>query len=137
MRLSLIALPLLSLIASTAHAQVDDGARWWAHVEALANDGMEGRGTGTPGYDRAADYVIGQFKALGLKPAGVDGYKQPVAFVEQRIQSDRSSAALVGPTALERQSILAEVPAGAPFHSKVQDASVVFQCFFCIFLNVF
>ncbi|WP_311267231.1 M28 family metallopeptidase [Sphingobium sp. WCS2017Hpa-17] len=96
MRLSLIALPLLSLIATTAHAQADDGARWWAHVEALANDGMEGRGTGTPGYDRAADYVIGQFKALGLKPAGVDGYKQPVAFVEQRIQSDRSSAALVG-----------------------------------------
>lgn len=96
MRLSLIALPLLSLIASAAHAQVDDGARWWAHVEALANDGMEGRGTGTPGYDRAADYVIGQFRALGLKPAGADGYKQPVAFVEQRIQSDRSSAALVG-----------------------------------------
>lgn len=128
MRLSLIALPLLSLIASTAHAQVDDGARWWAHVEALANDGMEGRGTGTPGYDRAADYVIGQFKALGLKPAGVDGYKQPVAFVEQRIQSDRSSAALVGPqgeTALAVPGDLIFSGSGGPVPESI-DAPMVF-----------
>ncbi|WP_420143554.1 M28 family metallopeptidase [Sphingobium sp.] len=107
MRLSLIALPLLSMIAASAQTSAqasaqaapaqDAGAAWWAHVQAIANDGMEGRGTGTPGYDRAADYVIAQFRALGLKPAGVDGYKQPVAFVEQVIQSDQSSAALIGP----------------------------------------
>ncbi|MES2173552.1 MAG: M28 family metallopeptidase [Pseudomonadota bacterium] len=100
MRLSLIALPLLAMIAAApVHAtpEGDAGARWWAHVQALANDGMEGRGTGTPGYDRAADYVIAQFKALGLKPAGIDGYKQPVAFIEQVILADQSSASLVGP----------------------------------------
>lgn len=98
MRALFSALPLLSLaLAAPALAQEDDGAAWWAHVKTLAADAMEGRGTGTPGYDRAADYVIGQFQALGLKPGGVDGYKQPVDFVEQRIQSDRSSAALVGP----------------------------------------
>jgi hypothetical protein len=96
MRLSLLALPLLALAAPAA-AQQDAGARWWSHVQAIANDGMEGRGTGTPGYDRAADYVIGQLKALGLKPAGVDGFKQPVAFVEQVVLSDQSSAALTGP----------------------------------------
>ncbi|MDT7535761.1 M28 family metallopeptidase [Sphingobium sp. SA2] len=98
MRALFSALPLLSLaLSAPVLAQEDDGAAWWAHVKILADDAMEGRGTGTPGYDRAADYVIGQFKALGLKPAGVDGYKQPVDFVEQRIQSDRSSAVLVGP----------------------------------------
>lgn len=100
MRLSLLALPLLAMIAAApVHATPEDdaGARWWAHVQALANDGMEGRGTGTPGYDRAADYVIAQFKALGLKPAGIDGYKQPVAFIEQVILADQSRAALVGP----------------------------------------
>ena len=98
MRALFSALPLLSLaLSAPVLAQGDDGAAWWAHVQILADDAMEGRGTGTPGYDRAADYVIGQFKALGLKPAGVDVYKQPVDFVEQRIQSDRSSAALVGP----------------------------------------
>ena len=84
-------------VGAQAYPQMDaDGARWWRHVQAIANDGMEGRGTGTPGYDRAAEYVIGQFRALGLKPMGVDGYKQPVAFVEQVVQSDRSSAMLVG-----------------------------------------
>ena len=93
--ISLIA--LMAGSAAPAAGEGDKGARWWAHVEALANDAMEGRGTGTPGYDRAADYVIGQFKAMGLKPAGTQGYRQPVAFVEQRILSDRSSAALVGP----------------------------------------
>ncbi|MEA3389179.1 M28 family metallopeptidase [Sphingobium sp. CCH11-B1] len=100
MRLFQFARPLLSLpaiaLSLPVSAQQDAGARWWSHVQAIANDGMEGRGTGTPGYDRAADYVIGQLKALGLKPAGVDGYKQPVAFVEQVVQSDRSSAALIG-----------------------------------------
>ncbi|KQN09748.1 peptidase M28 [Sphingobium sp. Leaf26] len=128
MRLSLIALPFLSLIASTAHAQGDDGAGWWAHVQALANDGMEGRGTGTPGYDRAADYVIAQFKALGLKPAGVDGYKQPVAFVEQRIEADRSSAALVGPqgeVALAVPGDLIFSGSGGPVPESI-DAPMVF-----------
>ncbi len=100
MRLSLLALPLLAMIAAppvSAAPEGDAGARWWAHVQALANDGMEGRGTGTPGYDRAADYVIAQFKALGLKPTGIDGYKQPVAFIEQVILADQSRASLVGP----------------------------------------
>lgn len=100
MRLSQLARPLLALpsiaLALPVAAQQDAGARWWSHVQAIANDGMEGRGTGTPGYDRAADYVIGQLRALGLKPAGIEGYKQPVAFVEQVVQSDRSSAALIG-----------------------------------------
>lgn len=99
MRSLFLALPLLAC-ASAAIAQTPDyekqGADWWAHVQAIANDGMEGRGTGTPGYDRAADYVIGQFKALGLKPAGIGGYKQPVAFIEQVVLSDQSSASLVG-----------------------------------------
>lgn len=41
-----------------------------AHVRILADDGMEGREAGHPGYDRAAEYVAGQFRALNLKPAG-------------------------------------------------------------------
>lgn len=102
MRIISILPPLAALCCATASFSESlsldaKGKAWWAHVQAIANDGMEGRGTGTPGYDRAADYVIGQFKAMGLKPAGIDGYKQPVAFVEQVILSDRSSAALVGP----------------------------------------
>ena len=50
-----------------------------AHVRVLADDSLEGRGTGTPGYDRAARYVAACFADLGLRPAGTDGYLQPVA----------------------------------------------------------
>ena len=49
-----------------------------AHVSYLADDALEGRMTGEPGYDKAATYVAEQFAALGLEPAGSDGWLQPV-----------------------------------------------------------
>ena len=70
-------------------------SRWWAHVQALANDNMEGRNTGTPGHKRAAEYVAAQFQKAGLEPAGVGGYIQPVAFKTRRIVEAQSSLALV------------------------------------------
>jgi Zn-dependent M28 family amino/carboxypeptidase len=69
--------------------------RWFAHVEALANDGMEGRNTGSPAHKRAAEYVAAQFRKAGLEPAGVGGYIQPVAFETRRIVEAQSSLALV------------------------------------------
>ncbi|HEX8225830.1 MAG TPA: M28 family metallopeptidase [Allosphingosinicella sp.] len=69
--------------------------RWWADVATLAADDMEGRLTGTPGYQRAADYVVSQLQDIGLEPAGTDGFFQPVAFEEQFVDAAGSSAALV------------------------------------------
>jgi Zn-dependent M28 family amino/carboxypeptidase len=69
--------------------------RWWGDVSTLAADDMEGRLTGTPGYQRAADYVVTQLQAIGLEPAGTDGFFQPVAFEEQFVDAAGSSAALV------------------------------------------
>jgi hypothetical protein len=44
----------------------------------LASDECEGRGPGTRGIDKAAEYIADQFKKAGLKPAGADGsYFQP------------------------------------------------------------
>src|SRR5262249_30770866 len=70
-------------------------SRWWRHVEALANDGMEGRNTGTPAHKRAAEYVADQFRKAGLEPAGTNGYFQPVKFKTRRIVESESSLALV------------------------------------------
>jgi len=42
-------------------------------VAALADDRMQGRRTGTPGFDRAADLVAARMRAIGLRPAGDDG----------------------------------------------------------------
>jgi Zn-dependent M28 family amino/carboxypeptidase len=77
------------------HAADDTGSRWWAHVEALANDSMEGRNTGSPGHKRAAEYVAAQFQKSGLEPAAAGGFIQPVAFDTRRIDESKSSLALV------------------------------------------
>jgi hypothetical protein len=50
-----------------------------AHMEFLADDLLEGRRTGTRGYDVAARYVASTLKTYGFAPAGSDGtYFQPV-----------------------------------------------------------
>lgn len=69
-------------------------AAWWGHIEEIASDANEGRGAGTPGYDRAADYVVAQFRKLGAQPAGTDGYFQRVDLVEQRFDQAASTAIL-------------------------------------------
>ena len=59
-----------------------------SHIEFLADDLLEGRETGTRGYQIAANYVATQFKLFGLTPAGVgDDFFQPVPFrTSQAIQ---------------------------------------------------
>jgi Zn-dependent M28 family amino/carboxypeptidase len=43
------------------------------HVNYLASDKLEGRGTGTAGEQKAAAYLIKQFKKAGLQPYGENG----------------------------------------------------------------
>ena len=50
---------------------------------------FEGRGTGQPGGDRAAQYLADRFKALGLKPAGENGtYLQPIKFKSAEVLTE-------------------------------------------------
>src|SRR2546430_592173 len=103
-RALIIAATLLTTIA--LRAADDAGARWWAHVEALANDGMEGRNTGSAGHKRAADYVAAQFRSAALEPAGAGGgFIQPVAFDTRKIDESKSSLALVRDGADERLAL--------------------------------
>jgi hypothetical protein len=82
------ALPILALAAcvSRSHAAPDElraaagpgltairGAALLAHVRFLADDLLEGRGSGTRGHAIAARYVAAQLAALGLEPAGEGG----------------------------------------------------------------
>jgi Zn-dependent M28 family amino/carboxypeptidase len=49
------------------------------HIKVLSADEFEGRGPGTAGEDRTVKYLIGQFRAMGLKPGNPDGsYVQKV-----------------------------------------------------------
>jgi len=67
-----------------------------AHVEYLADDLLEGRGTGSRGHALAAAYVTAQFKQLGLKPAGdKNSYLQTVPLLEATLVLPGSAAKLV------------------------------------------
>jgi hypothetical protein len=69
----------LLVVAATGAAQPpptveqDIARRVRADVEFLASDSLEGRDTGSRGYLIAADYVVSQFRAIGLEPAGDQG----------------------------------------------------------------
>lgn len=69
--------------------------RWWGHVQFLANDKLEGRGTGSAGHRRAAEYVAASLQKLGLRPAGTSEYFQPVKFRSRTVVEERCSLALV------------------------------------------
>src|SRR4029450_13812968 len=90
---------IVALVLSTASLVVrgDEATskRWWTHVQALANDGMEGRMTGSLAHKRAADYVVAQFQRAGLEPAGTIGFIQSVQLKSRRIVESASSLTLV------------------------------------------
>jgi len=68
--------------AAIAAMQKIDPERIRTHVRFLADDLLEGRGTGQRGGDIAAEYIATQFALAGLKPAGDNGaYMQKVPMV--------------------------------------------------------
>ena len=76
-RILMLPLAAVSLAAAPAprSAPVDPAAaaRVRGHIEFLADDLLEGRGSGTRGHEIAAAYVASQFRSLGLQPAGENG----------------------------------------------------------------
>lgn len=67
-----------------------------AHIRFLADDLLEGRGTGTRGHELAAKYVAAQFEAMGLEPAGIGGtYFQPVPLRKIELVPEQSSLQLI------------------------------------------
>lgn len=70
-------------------------------VTYLASDELEGRGPGTKGIEKAADYIAGEFKKAGLKPAGLDGiYFQPFPY-PANILDEPARLGLKGPKGQE------------------------------------
>jgi len=94
--LSLLACALASCATVPPAPTVQQRAdAWWADVSALSSDAMEGREAGTAGYDRAAEWLVGRLQQLGLEPAGTDGFRQPIRFVEQRLDPANARVSLV------------------------------------------
>ena len=88
---------------------------------------FEGRGTGQPGADRAAQYLADRFAKLGLKPAGENGtYLQPIKFKTTQVL--RETSLKVGDATLQHGTDYVILP---PYSSDVVDVSgdVVFVGF--------
>ena len=82
------------------------GTTYRAHVEFLADDLLEGRDTGTRGYDLAARYVATEMKVMGLEAGGEGGsWFQPVPLRESRLV--KGSVSLAGAGAMRRTDIVA------------------------------
>jgi hypothetical protein len=99
MKRVLIYLAILTASVAGAVAQSTDvtaeGKRWWAHVLFLADDKLEGRNVGTPGFDKAMEYVEGQFRSIGLQPGGTAGFRQPLKLDRRLLVPDQSKLVLV------------------------------------------
>ncbi|HKD81144.1 MAG TPA: M28 family metallopeptidase [Candidatus Angelobacter sp.] len=66
-----------------------------AHMAFLADDLLEGRGTGKRGHEIAARYVAAQFEAMGLIPAGKDGtYYQRVPLREITVEPEQCAVSI-------------------------------------------
>ncbi len=63
------------------------------HILFLASDDLQGRGTGTRGCQKAAEYIAGQFKNAGLKPYK-KSYLRPYTYRHNPDPHDTSTAAL-------------------------------------------
>jgi len=84
--IAVLLLILLQLAASNPNSNEQKAlnaiqqTRLQTHVDFLAGDLLEGRGTATRGYDLAALYVASQFELIGLKPGNQNSYYQTIPF---------------------------------------------------------
>ena len=127
--LASFALFALAAAASAAAPGLSRADQWWADIVALAGDANEGRQTGSDGYLRAADIVERRMRAIGLTPAGEQGFRQQVALEEQHIDYAGSRATLIGayggetPVALGADMLVSA--GGGPSAARI-DAPLVF-----------
>jgi hypothetical protein len=92
-------------------------------IETLAADDMQGRGTFTPGIEKAAQFIEKEYTQIGLKPMpGVDGYRQN--FTVTRVTPVKLSATINGKV-IVADSIFANAGAAAFTWTNTDDIQVV------------
>jgi hypothetical protein len=124
-------LAAVTLGGGAALAQTQDwnalGKTWWSHVQYLADDSLEGRDTGSRGFEKAADYMAEQFRAAGLEPAGVNGYRQPMDFEVVKLDESRCSLDLVRDGQTQPVKLGDDATLGVSSHAAEKvEAGVVF-----------
>lgn len=102
--LGTIAFLLLNSCVAQKPEQIIKEAEIARIIKTLSADDMEGRGTFTPGIDKAAKFIENEFKQIGLKPlAGYTGFRQE--FMVQRIMPTAAKVKVNGKD-IDPQNIL-------------------------------
>jgi Zn-dependent M28 family amino/carboxypeptidase len=87
---------LFAAVTCTAQATEHfDGKTWWDTVKVISDDKYEGRDTGSKGERQAQEYIVGKLKALGVEPAGSNGFYQSVQLRTLEIEEARCQLSLV------------------------------------------
>jgi hypothetical protein len=126
--LSLLAAASLLAQTSTPGPKVQEGPLR-AHLSFLADDLLEGRGTGQRGAELTVRYLETQLQALGLKPGQGSSYRQPVSLLGLRTLVDRSTISFLGGGSCLTPKFGPELVfgAGGPTAEQVFDAPVIFM----------
>ena len=92
----MIALGLL-LVFPSVEAQKIKKKTVKKHLYTLASDEMQGRRTGTEGIEKAAKYIEGEFKKIGLKTyENLTSYRQTFTFKNRRTNEDITASNIIG-----------------------------------------
>jgi len=84
-KLFLSAALLLSLNVHAQKASSVSSTEATRIINFLASDELAGRYPGTPGIDKAADFIAAEFKKAGLKPLSGDSYLQSFSVLQPRL----------------------------------------------------
>ncbi len=106
-----------------------DKAAIKAHLSFLADDMLEGRETGSRGYDIAAAYVASQFAQYGVLPKGEKGgYLQAVPMRSTRLVPGSAAIEMYSAAGVEPLSAAADfmTPGSATADKSTLDAPMVF-----------
>lgn len=120
------------LMAGAAQAQTSgpiDPARLSEIVKVMASDAFEGRSPGSPGEQKTVDYLIGQFEALKLEPAGdKGGWTQEVQLQRLQVQPGAKLTVSVGgkTVALEQARQINVATLRPVDHVAIANAPMVF-----------
>ncbi|WP_217317951.1 M28 family peptidase [Rhodanobacter sp. C03] len=100
------------------------------HVKVLASDAFEGRAPGTQGEQRTTDYLIQQFKRIGLQPGNRGSWLQAVPYVQSTLQhANQMRLAIDGSKDRSELSFGSEMVVGSPAnepHAAIKDSPIVF-----------
>ena len=105
-----------------------DEAALRAHLAFLADDVLEGRGTGQRGGDLAVRYLETQLQVLGMQPVNGTSYRQKVRLAGLRLDAAASGLSFTGPKGSLTPVLGSELALGAaaPEAQVSVDAPLVF-----------